>query len=90
VKERLDDRPRLVRPIRVGALIELLTRSLVHEVSEPGIQRTFARQLFERPNDSLGLVLKTVNLEALMVEAVDRIFETPVARTAIEECCQPD
>src|SRR5437879_2832942 len=82
---RIQDR-RDARPVRVVLGSERLLCSLFDDLAEPGTQGTIRDKTLQQMHDSRGLVLKRVDLEALMVEAVDRTFESNLPRAIREEC----
>ena len=51
----------------------------------PWVEPPLGEEAGEHAYDGLGLSLKCIDLEALMVEAIDRILEPPVARAFLEE-----
>ena len=85
MEEGLNDRTCDTRPVGVVRRLERLTGALLDDLSEPGIQRAIGREALHHAHDADRLLLEPVHLEALMVEAIDRILESPVARALIEE-----
>ena len=49
------------------------------------MQRTVWEKATEPPNDGVGLLLKPEYLEALMIEAVNRVFETPMVGRFVQK-----
>jgi hypothetical protein len=78
VKERFDDGPRHQGPAIVIRCRELLAGSLTNDLEKPWMQRTIGEDATEPPNDGVGLLLKPEYFDALMIEAVNRILETPM------------
>jgi len=88
VEERFDDWPRDAKPILVGVRRESLPSTLLNDLPEPGTQRAIRSEALEKTDDAQRLILKVKDLEALMVEAIDGILESPVIRELIEERLQ--
>ena len=85
VKERLDDRSRHLGPAIVVGSRELVARSLANDLKEPWMQRTVREKATEPPNDGVGLLLKPEYFDALMIEAVNRVFETPMVGRCVQK-----
>ena len=66
------------RPTRVVLGNELVARSQANDLQKPRVQRPLWRQVGEGGQDGLRLLLDGVDLEALVVEAVDGVLVTPV------------
>lgn len=88
MEERLENWTRDARPIGVVILLEFPSRSLFHDLQEPAIQWSIGRETLQHAHKAQGLVLEIVDLEALMIEAVNGILETPLAGTFVEESSQ--
>lgn len=84
MEERLEDRSGPGRPVLVVFGAEFLARPLGNYFEEPWVQRATGRKALEEPDDVNRCVLKTENLVALMVEAVDGIFVIPVRGIFLE------
>jgi hypothetical protein len=57
---------------------EGLASALAKDLEEPAVERALRQQFSKNRDDSLGLSLETEYLEAAVVEAIDRVFVSPV------------
>ena len=73
VKERLHDGPSCFRPPLVG---ELATSTLIDDLHEPRVQRQVRSQALQNLHDLLGGLLKSADLETLVIETINPTFRT--------------
>lgn len=78
---------RIERVMRVQSALSSclndLPRSLLDDLTEPGVQRAIGGEALQHTHDARGLALERVYLEALMVEALDIAgFEQTRSRSA--------
>jgi hypothetical protein len=79
VEECLEDRPRVVVPVGVHIRREPLASALGDDLKKPGVQGMTRKKLTQRRDDLFDLTLQREHLEAVMIEAINRILVAPVA-----------
>ena len=88
VEECLEDRSRLVGPVAIDLRAESLPGSRRDDLQEPRVEAFTLVVLAQCFDDLKGQVLQVEDFEALMVKAIEGVFETPVAFRFLEKFLQ--
>ena len=88
MEERFEDRSRLVGPVAIHFRAESLPGSRRDDLQEPRVEAftlVVLTQCFHNPK---GQILQVEDFEALMVEAIKGVFESPMAFRFLEQFLQ--
>ena len=85
MEECFEDWAGAVGPIAIGFRGEALAGAFRHDFKKPWI-KSFALIVFAQHfDDAAGQILQVVDFEALMVEVIEGIFETPVTLGLLQQ-----
>ena len=88
MEERLEDRSRLVGPVAIHFRVEALSGSRCDDLQKPRIETLALVVLAQCFHDPKGQILQVEDFEALMVKAIEGVFESPMAFGFLEQFLQ--
>ena len=79
VEKRFKNRSRVMKPVQIIRDFKFTFRAVGHNFAKPLIHRTARQQVLQGITDFLRCLLNGIDLERLVIKAIETILNSPMA-----------